>query len=119
MTDAAAILELDDQRFKATIAADAATMEALFADELVYTHSNGLVDTKRSYIDAVVSKKFAYQDIRRFDQQVTIHGDSALIIGRAEIDVSGRSLNLRFLTVWVNQAGTWRFAGWQSTPIPA
>ena len=56
---------------------------------------------------------------RRFDQQVVLHGGAALITGRAEIDVNGRQLNLRFLTVWVDQGGTWRFAAWQSTPLPA
>ena len=119
MTDANAILQLDDSRFKATIAADIAAMSELFADELVYTHSNGLVDSKESYLEAVAAKKFDYQDVRRFDQQVALHGDTALVTGRAEIDVNGRHLNCRFLTVWVNQAGTWRFAAWQSTPLPA
>lgn len=119
MTDEATILALDEARITAQVAADAETMERLFSDKLVYTHSNALVDTKRSYIDAIVGGKFAYKAIRRSDQQVHIYGDAALIAGKAEIDVNDRTLRLRFLAVWAKEGGDWRFVGWQSTPMPA
>ena len=79
MTDTNDILELDDRRFKATIAADIAALGDLFAEDLVYTHSNGFVDSKQSYLDAIAAKKFDYEDVRRFDQHVRLHGDTALV----------------------------------------
>lgn len=119
MTTEADILALDEARINAQVAADAAAMERLFSDNLVYTHSNALVDTKRSYIDGIVSGKFAYEAINRSEQVVHIYGEAALIAGKAEIHVNGRHLRLRFLAVWAKEGGDWRFVGWQSTPLPA
>ena len=40
---------------------------------------------------------------------------------RIEVEVDGKpkSLKLRYLNVWVKQAGAWKFVAWQSTSIPA
>src|SRR5215210_3083749 len=102
MTDAsiAEVLELERRRWDAMIAKDTTVLDDLFADEMSYTHSNALVDTKASYLKAIEDRVFDYQAVRRFDEEARLFGDTALLTGRAEIDVAARGrpvqLNARF-----------------------
>ena len=45
------VIELDAQRMTAMAQRDVATLNALIADELVYTHSSARLDTKQSLIE--------------------------------------------------------------------
>ncbi len=122
-TDVAEVLELEARRWNAMIAKDTATLAELFADEMSYTHSNALVDTKASYLKAIEKGTFDYQAVKRSDDAITVFGDTALLTGRAEIDVNGGGrqlhLNARYTVIWLRRDGTWQFLAWQSTAIPA
>ncbi len=124
MTDAATaeILQQEERRWAAMIAKDTKTLGELFADEMSYTHSNAMVDTKASYLKAIAERTFDYRDVQRFDTQVSVINDTALVTGRAEINVAARGrevkLNARYSVVWVRREGSWQFLCWQSTPVP-
>jgi uncharacterized protein (TIGR02246 family) len=124
-TDTAAdeVLALEQRRWDAMIAKDTATLAELFADEASYTHSNALVDTKASYLRAIEERTFDYRSVERSDQQVRVLGDTALLTGRAGIEVVAgghqRHLDARYSVVWVRRDGRWQFLCWQSTSIPS
>ncbi|MDH3684158.1 MAG: nuclear transport factor 2 family protein [Acidimicrobiia bacterium] len=122
MTDAPDIHALEDRRWAAQIGADIDELSTLLADELSYTHSNGLVDTKASYLAAIEKKVFDYRDEKRTDTAVTIIGDTAMVTGRIAMHVVAgeRDVNLdsRYSAVWVLRSGSWQFLCWQSTPLP-
>ena len=124
MTDAAVaeVVELEGRRWKAMIAKDTATLAELFAEEMSYTHSNAAVDTKASYLAAIEARTFDYRSVERSDEAATVLGDTALLTGRAQIEVvsSGREvkLNARYTVVWVRRDGRWQFLAWQSTSLP-
>ncbi len=117
------ILELETRRYAAMQAGDVAALRDLLADDLVYTHSFGDRDSKTSYLDKVAAGVFRYGEIRRSEEQVLIHGDSATVVGRmgADVHVAGtlRRLDNRFLAIWVKQGGRWQFLAYQPTPMPA
>lgn len=118
------ISALEDRRYKAMVEADMKTLGELFHDDLVYTHSNAVVDTKASYMDGIRNKRWNYVKAERPEQNITIFGDTARITGHVRLtlgnaDGSTRTVNGRFLNVWAKNAGTWQMIGWQSTPIPA
>jgi uncharacterized protein (TIGR02246 family) len=119
----AEIEALEDRRWAAQIAEDTDALGVLLADELTYTHSNGVVDTKTSYIDNIVNKVFDYRSQKRSDTEIRVVDNTALVTGRAEFVVvaGGRTVNLdaRYSAVWIRRDGTWQFYCWQSTPIPA
>ena len=124
MTDTAAeIRALEDRRYTAMIDKDVAALDELLAEELSYTHSNALVDTKASYLDAIEKRVFDYRDSTRLEEDIVVFGDAARITGHVQIHVVAGSrdlhLNARFTVLYVRQDGRWRFAAWQSTPIPA
>lgn len=126
MSDAAAAAEieaLEDERWAAQIAEDIDTLSGLYSDSMRYTHSNGMVDTKQSYLTAIEKRVFDYRSEERSDVECSIVGDTALVTGRARFNVvvgGDREVDLdaRFTVVWVRVDGTWQFLCWQSTPIP-
>lgn len=117
------ILELEDQRFSAMVAEDFKSLDALVHDELVYTHSSSLVDTKASWLESMRLRKTRYRKVACSNRKVRVFGDVALITGSADIEaeIAGqpKSLKLLFLNAWAKTAQGWRFVAWQSTPRAA
>ena len=54
------IIDLDKKRMNAMAQKDIATLNALLADDLVYTHSTARLDTKQSLIGAMESGRTVY-----------------------------------------------------------
>jgi ketosteroid isomerase-like protein len=117
------IRELENRRFRAMCEGDAATLEALLADGLVYTHSSANVDTKASYLAGIRSKKWIYKRVERAAEDIQVHGNCAIVTGEAHIDVAvggtDKTLRSRYTNVWINGGKGWQMTAWQSTPIPA
>ena len=117
------IHELEDRRYRAMCEADAATLEELLADTLVYTHSTAAADGKASYIAGVRAKKWKYRKIERPVEDIQVHGDCAVVTGQVRIDILvdgvAKILNSRFTNVWVKGPNGWQMTAWQSTPMPA
>lgn len=113
----------EDQRWAAQLAGDTAALEKLLAEELSYTHSNGLVDTKASFVDAVANKVFDYRSAERTDVAIEVIGDLGMVTGRVAMHVVAGTrevhLDSRYSAIWVRRDGRWQFVCWQSTPIPA
>jgi len=115
------ILALEDKRFAAMVG-DLAALEALLHDDLLYTHSSGLTDTKASWLASMRSGKTKYKSGVWTDRKVRFAGETALVTGRAQLEaeVNGqpRTLKLVFLNAWTKTPKGWKFIAWQSTPQP-
>jgi len=119
----AAVRELESRRYAAMCRGDAAAVEALLADSLVYTHSTGAADSRSSYLDGLRSGKWRYRKIERPIENIQVHGECAIVTGQVRIDIlvdgAPKILNSRFTDVWIMGPQGWRMAAWQSTPVPA
>src|SRR5881394_2287038 len=119
--DKETIRKLEDQRYAAMCAADAATLVKLLADSLVYTHSYGGADGKSSYLDGIRSKKWQYRAVERPIEDIQVHGDCAVVTGQVKIELlpggQPKKLNSRFTNVWVKGRQGWQMVAWQSTPL--
>jgi ketosteroid isomerase-like protein len=113
---------LEARRCKAMIEDDLATLEALFADDLMYTHSNALYDTKASYLQSLRSGAVKYKVVEREGIEMRVHGDAVFVTGKSRVVVAiggeDKHVNLRYSNVWVKTAGGWKFALWHATPMP-
>lgn len=122
MDDETCLLQTDAARYRAMREGDLATLDALLADDLAYTHSSGSCDNKREYLAALASGRFRYFETRTEDVQVRIYGACAVMLGRARlraiVDGAERLLDNRFLSVWTHSDAIWRMAAWASSPIP-
>jgi len=116
------ILGLEDKRFAAMIARDLAALEKLTHDQLLYTHSSGLTDTKASWLESIKAGKAKYKSVDCSERKVRFLGEVALVNGKAaiEVEVDGkpRSLRLVFLNAWTRTPQGWKFVAWQSCPLP-
>lgn len=112
------ILTLEDQWSDALVKADTVALERLYTDDIVYTHTNGTVNTKAQFLDSIKAGKARYLSVERSDVGVRIHGDTAIVSFRAVIKVNAVTLPSRILHVFVRQNGAWRMAAYQSTRVP-
>ncbi|HTU99672.1 MAG TPA: nuclear transport factor 2 family protein [Luteitalea sp.] len=121
--EAEAVKSAELARFKAMTSNDLKALNASLGDDLIYTHSNALVDSKASYVESISSGRLKYTTIEPRDLQVRVYGHSAIITGAASITSTSNGTtstnNLRFTDVWVLRDGRWQMVGWQSTRIPA
>jgi L-threonate 2-dehydrogenase len=116
------IRALEDRRYRAMIDGDVAALETLLGDELVYTHSTSLVDSKASYLDKLRSRKVVYRTVERPEESIQVHGKTAVITGEVRLEVlldgSPRAMRSRFTNVWTKRPVGWQMVAWQSTPLP-
>ncbi len=114
------IRQLEGRRLRAMMDADTAALDRILGDDLTYTHSNGAVDTKASFLAALKSGKLKYESVTT-DGQVRVQGDTAVVTGRGAMKVRAgdRELDMavRFTDVYVKRDGRWQMIAWQSTRI--
>ena len=117
-----AVLDADRLRYRAMVDNDAAALDQLLADDLVYMHSTGGVDSKASLMAALQARKFSFKSAETSDTQVRSYGDVALLNGKVRmlVEVAGTDHHAfsAFTTVWVRRGGILRLVHWQSTPLP-
>ncbi len=119
----AAVQAADKARVAAMQSGDRAKLEGIFSDELRYAHSNGIVDTKGSFIDILSAGKTKYVGYDYEEQSFSFPAPGiALMSGRAHVkaESEGKSMDavLSFLAVWREEKGQWRFLAWQSCKLP-
>ena len=118
-----AIIDLDAKRMTAMAAKDVATLEAVLADDLIYTHSSARLDTKRSLIDAMVKGTTVYTGVEPSDVKAQDLGDTVVLTGIAQIKVVSNgtpsAFGVRFTDVYTRRNGRWQMVTWQSTRLPA
>jgi hypothetical protein len=116
------IIDLDKKRMAAMAQRDIATLNALLADDLVYTHSSARVDTKQSLMGAMASGATVYTAVEPSDVVAQDLGTAVVLTGAARISVTsnGNPINfgVRFTDVYVNKGGEWQMVAWQSTRLP-
>ncbi len=116
------IIDLDKKRMDVTVNKDVAALNALIADDLVYTHSSARQDTKQSLIEAMVTGKTVYTSLVPSEVKAQDFGDTVVLTGIARISVmSGgkpNSFGVRFTDVYANKGGKWQMVVWQSTKLP-
>lgn len=115
------VIELDRQRMTAMAQKDAATLERLLGDDLVYTHSSARLDTKQSLIGAMQSGATVYTAVEPSEVQAQDLGDAVVLTGVAAISVvsngAPNSFRVRFTDVYARRGGGWQMVSWQSTRL--
>jgi hypothetical protein len=103
-----------DQFDIAAKAGDAATLNAMFADDLIFGHSSAKFETKAEAVAALVKSKPTYT---HRDVKVRTYGNStALVNMNMHIEPQGFDINV--LQVWIKTGKDWKMVSRQSTRLP-
>jgi ketosteroid isomerase-like protein len=118
-----AIDALERKRFAAQVSKDFDFLEKVFADDLLYTHSNGKQDTKQTYIQSIKDGKSVYDKIDVEEILVREYGKTAVVNGKIMItqptaDGKQTLAHLRYVVVYIkNGKKGWQLNTWQSLKL--
>ncbi|MCX6218003.1 nuclear transport factor 2 family protein [Spirosoma sp.] len=119
--DQAAVTQAVSQLRTLMIDPDKAKLEALATDELSYGHSNGKLEDKKEFIEALLNGSSDFKTIDLTDQTVTVVDNTAFVRHKlmAETANDGKpgTAKLSVLLVWVKQKGNWKLLARQAVKI--
>jgi hypothetical protein len=117
-----ALRSAEAARFKANVDADAKVLGQLLDEDLEYVHSNGELNSKKEFIDSLLTGKRDYVATTFEIQSVRILGDVAIIRGTAKVTVAdgsqSRDLDLGYTDLWVWKDKRWQMTAWRSARMP-
>ncbi|WP_277962697.1 nuclear transport factor 2 family protein [Pseudomonas sp. RIT-To-2] len=115
------IRNLENERYDAILEGDFDKFAAMAHPDLVYTHSNGVVDTLDSYLTKCRDGYYVYHELEHPIDEIRIVGDVALVFGEMNGSITsggvGKALKNKCLAVWVREFGHWKLSAYQPTPF--
>ena len=113
------------QRFKAQVSKDFDFLGKVFADDLIYTHSNGKIDSKEAYINSIKEGKSVYSAIDVEELRIRTYNDEkaavvngTIMITQPPVDGKPTLTHIRYAVVYVKNKGKgWQLVMWQSLKL--
>ena len=116
------ILKVDEERNQALQKGDAATLDRIYSDDLVYTNATGMILTKAQHLADVKEKQLKFISFKHEDVQVTVHGDAGFLTGISksvvELHGSVSHSSRRFLNVFMKKDGQWQCVAHFEADLP-
>ena len=92
------------------------------ADDLIYTHSTGIVEGKREYLNKLKTGDQKYTGVDFIKPVIRVFGNSAVLNTQARMTGATKGVpfdNTVFLMhVWVKQGNDWKLVAHQTTRKP-
>ena len=109
---------------RALIAADSGALENLLTQDFLRTAPGGRDTNKTEYISLIASGQLKYVAFQNVEEKYRAHAGTVLVNDLTDLRYrsaggSERSMRLKLIWIWVQQAGQWRVAGVQGTQIPS
>jgi hypothetical protein len=107
----------------AQFAADPKALDALCAPELSYSHSDGRVEDKATFIANATNGKSKTLSLEYRDTKIRVVGPAAVVrfnwVGEAEAVADGKksSTNLHILMNWQKQGADWKLLSRSATKL--
>jgi ketosteroid isomerase-like protein len=117
-SDEQLLMRLVQEYNDAQVKRDRSALERLWADDYLYTHSNGAVMTKAEDIADTMSGEMTWTAAKLDDLRVRLYGEVGIVTGR--LTMEGRAAQYasgprRFTDVFVRRSGRWQLVGGQTT----
>lgn len=109
-----------EQFAKAVLTKDRGTLERLMGSAILYSHSNGHLDTKASFIESVMSEKPKYEGFEYGgDTTFLMYGSFAVVRGSITVkdilEGKHRTIELNAMQIWEKGPQGWVMIARQST----
>ena len=116
-----AVAQAVDKLRKLMIDPDKAGLEALAADGLSYGHSNGKIEDKKAFMEALLSGESDFKTIDLTDQTITVVDNTAMVRHKLSAETSNSGTpgqaKLSVLLIWIKQNNTWKLFARQAVKI--
>ncbi len=116
------LIFLEKQRFVAMTQKDTLFLQKTLADDLIYTHSNALVESKKDFLQSIQTGKIVYKTLDSEEINVRLFGKTAILNGIVHVvgALNGKEfdLRLRYTDVYCKHKKGWQLAAWQSVKVP-
>jgi ketosteroid isomerase-like protein len=105
---------------QAALTGDAAALGKLYHDDLAYTHSNAMTQTKSVAIAAETGPTGIYKGIVMRDVVVHVYGNSAILEYKLDLThFAGDTAHLHEIMVWLKSPQGWQLLARHATRLPA
>ena len=105
----------------AITAKDGHALESLLADTLIYAHSTGIVDTKKTYIAKITGGRQVYVGAEQESLNIKPYGDTVVV--HARMHMWGTNQDGKFddklmaMHTWIKRGGKWQLVAHQTTKL--
>jgi negative regulator of replication initiation len=121
--DEAAVTEGVDILRRALLEADKVKLEQVASAQISYGHSDGRVETKEQFINAVMTRKQVVKSLAFPELKVAVVGNAAIArhiyLSESERDGKATTTRIGALQVWQKQDGGWKLLARQGFRLPA
>ena len=123
LADAATdVRQLEQERFAAYVQGDVPALDRIFADDLVYFHSNGLSDPKAAVLQSFSSGDLKISRFEAEDLQVRQIANVMVATGLVHVELVNKGnpakFDIRFTAIYASQGGQWRAVHIHNARIP-
>jgi ketosteroid isomerase-like protein len=113
------VLAANAQIDAGVIRKDIKKLELLYADDFVFTHGTGLVDSKASWLKAIQNPEVLYLKRKQDSTKVEMHGDVAIVTGRLDIEREQNEkvyqYGIWYVRVFVRKENRWQLISHRTT----
>lgn len=120
MNAAIATIEAVNRRIEdAVVSKDFASLSALYADDFVFTHGTGLVQTKGQWLDSLRSNETRFLSRQLDSTSIELHAEIALVTGRLFVcrqsETGETRYGLQYIRVYSMKTGLWQLISHRTT----
>ncbi len=109
----------------ACVAADGAALTTLMADNAIFVHGNGMMQSKSEFIDAITTGKLGVSQYDLKDPKVVEYDGGAIVTGLVDFGIKPpagsaappRVLHFRGSAVWLHSSSGWHLIFDQDTTL--
>jgi hypothetical protein len=121
--DEAAIAQNIDTLRRGLLEGDKAKLDQVAAAQISYGHSDGRVENKEQFINAVMNRKQTVKSLTFPELKVAVVGNAAIArhiyLGESELDGKQSTTRIGALQLWQKQDGGWKLIARQGFRLPA
>ena len=113
------VLAAVDAWKQAALKGDATALGKLYHDDLAYTHSNGMTQTKAVAIASETNPTGIYKGIGMRDLAIHVYGDTSILEYKLDLThFAGDTAHLHEIMVWLKSPQGWQLLARHATRLP-
>ena len=114
-----AIEAVNERIEEAVVSKDLASLDALYADDFIFTHGTGLVQTKRQWLDSLRSDETRFLSRQLDSTSIELHPEIAIVTGRLLVcrqsEAGEVRYGLQYVRVYSMKTGSWQLISHYTT----